>query len=283
MPELPEVESFKRHIDSTSLGKVMEEVVILSERTIRPVPIPTLVSRVRGRKFLRTFRHGKNLFVGTDTKDTWIHLHFGMTGRPIFVPEGEEYPRHARVLFRFAPGGALIFRDPRKFGKISLVQSPEDYIREHRLGPDPISSGCDLACFRGALTGKKGGAKAILMDQRIIAGIGNLYADEILFQACIHPLASIAGLGESDIERLYYTVKEILHTAVAYNAEYHLLPDSWIIHHRKIGEPCSCGGMVSRIKAAGRTTYFCPRCQKIHVHSREDADFVKGKPGTVFR
>lgn len=262
MPELPEVESFRKYIEATSHGNRVQEIVVSGGRVVRPVSPDTLISKVQGREFRRTLRHGKNLFIGTDVEDIWIYFHFGMTGRPVFITGDEEAPRYARVVFRFVSDGALVFRDPRQFGRVSLVQNPEDFIRDHRLGPDPLDSEFDLACFRTILDGKNGGAKAVLMDQHVMAGIGNLYADEILFQARIHPLTPVSRLYEADIERLFLVMKEILQKAVDFRAEYQRYPDAWIIHRRKEGEPCPCGGAVSRMKAAGRTTYYCPECQK---------------------
>jgi formamidopyrimidine-DNA glycosylase len=262
MPELPEVETFRRSLDPAALGKRITGVTVYNSRILGSVSEEELASRLRGRRFLSTRRHGKHLFVETDAPETWLYLHFGMSGYPLLLAGPEGIPAYTRALFSFEDGGALAFSDLRMFGKVDLVPDPDAYIRQRRLGPDALEADFDLSRFREALHGKTGAAKAVLLDQSVIAGIGNLYADEILYQARIHPLTPVGLLDEAQVRELYRTLREVLRVAVDRGADFSAFPDTFLLPRRHPGGSCPCGGIVERIQAAGRTTYFCPECQK---------------------
>jgi len=184
MPELPEVELFTRYFAGHALRQKVARVDVRDPR-ILGVREDVLDGAVRGRTFRRVLRHGKHLFA--DAGKEWLHLHFGMSGDLAYYRDTSDQPRFARVIFDFSNGTHLAFEDMRLFGVVDVTSSPEDYVREHNLGPDPISDAFTLTRFREIVAPRRGAVKSLLMSQDIIAGIGNLYADETLFQTGIHP------------------------------------------------------------------------------------------------
>ncbi len=260
MPELPDVEVFKKFFEEHSLNRKIQRVETLSEDILEGVNAGELNDRLAGRGFEGGYRHGKYLF-GRVTEDGYVVFHFGMTGYLDYVENGEEPPRHARVLFRFENGDSLAYISIRKFGYVSLTDSIESFTRRHSLGPDALSETVDFTAFKSALKGTNSAIKTVLMDQGRIAGIGNDYSDEILFQARIHPKRPAAGLSEDQMSKLCTAMKQVLVTAIEAGADPSRLPDSYLLPHRKNGENCPCGGTVRAEKISGRTAYYCPKCQ----------------------
>lgn len=259
MPELPDVEVFKRYVDATSLHQKIESVEVRERRILGSVSARKLRSALEGRRFESTRRHGKNLFVGLDDGG-WVLMHFGMTGSLKYYKDADDEPTHARVLISFGNVFHLAFDDQRLFGKVDLLENPEDFVREKELGPDPLE--LDAPSFRERLEGRRGGVKAALMDQKVVAGIGNIYSDEILFQARLHPRTSVARLDDQTLEKLYKEMRWVLKTAIEQGASPQELPDSFLLSRRREGERCPRGnGEIRKIKAAGRTAYYCPACQ----------------------
>ena len=259
MPELPDVEIFKRYVDSTSLHQKIRSVGVHNERILGGVSARELESTLKGRAFQSTRRHGKNLFVKLDDGG-WMLMHFGMTGSLAYFKNPDDEPPHSRVLFAFENGYHLALDDGRMFGKVDLVAGPEDFARERELGPDPLEM--DVTSFRERLQGTRGGIKATLMNQKMLAGIGNLYSDEILFQARIHPRTSVAQLDAPTLEKLHEETLRVLKTAIEREAYPQELPDSFLLSHRREGERCPReNGEIQKLQAAGRTAYFCPTCQ----------------------
>ncbi|MGB9979344.1 Fpg/Nei family DNA glycosylase [Methanobacterium sp.] len=260
MPELPEVEAFGKYLDKTSLDKNIENVEVKSPELIQNVDADDLKEKLEGHKFKYTKRHGKYTFTSLDN-DFWLILHYGMTGRLKYFKNPDEKPSYDRVLITFEDGSHLAFDDPRKFGKINLTSSIEDFIKEKRLGPDALE--IDLDTFNKIFEKKKGAIKTVLMDQHILAGIGNIYSDEILFQACIHPKAPANKLDNAQIERIFKVMKTILKTSVDKRMIDEELPDSFIIPHRRKNGKCpNSNTKLKTIKVSSRTAYYCPECQK---------------------
>lgn len=255
MPELPELEVFKRYVDSTSLHQDIEIVEVKNGKILGGVSTSGLKRGLEGRKFESTRRHGKHLFVELD-KGPWLLLHFGMTGGLKYYRDTDEEPAHARVLISFRNGYRLAFDDQRLFGKVDLIEDPDGYVEEHKLGPDPLD--LDFPAFRKRLEGRRGEIKATLMNQQVFAGIGNIYSDEILFQVRLHPKTSVGRLDESSLHNLHEQTRRVLRAAIERGAE----PDSVLLLHRQEGADCPRGnGKVQKTKAAGRTAYYCPTCQ----------------------
>lgn len=260
MPELPDVEVFKRYLDSTSLRQRVESVEIREQKILGSVSVRRLQNALKGREFESTRRHGKHLFVGLSGGD-WLMLHFGMTGRLKYFKDPENGPPHDRMLVTFDTGYRLAFDDQRIFGRVDMISSPEDFIEEHGLGPDPLSLG--PSTFKERLAGKRSAVKSALMNQRVLAGIGNVYSDEILFQTRLHPKTELRSLAGADLGNLHKATRRVLEKAIENGADPAKLPDSYLLPHRREGGECPrCGGEIAGYKVSGRTAYFCPACQK---------------------
>ena len=261
MPELPDIEIFKRYVNATSLHQKIRKVEVRNEKVLGASASSArkLRSTLKGRSFESTRRHGKNLFIRLD-EGGWMLLHFGMTGSLAYFESPDDEPPHSRLLFAFENGYHLAFDDARMFGKVDLIAGPEDYVRERELGPDPLE--LDAVSFRERLGRTRGGIKATLMNQKTLAGIGNLYSDEILFQARIHPRTSVAQLDDPTLLNLHKETLRVLNTAIRHEAYPQELPDSFLLSHRQEGARCPRGdGQIQKLQAAGRTSYFCPTCQ----------------------
>jgi formamidopyrimidine-DNA glycosylase len=267
MPELPDVETMRRYLASTSLHQTIEAVQVEGAGILldHGTSAQELQAGLEGRTFASTRRHGKHLFVALDGAGHaagFLELHFGMTGGLTYVEEPEEAPPYARVLFCFANGHRLAYHAMRKLGEVALIDDVERFVERRDLGPDALDPAFDLAAFKEAVAGRRVMVKAVLMDQRTMAGIGNVYVDEIAFQAGVHPRTSISQLDEETLARLYHAMKDVLRMAVACQAQPEQFPDSFLGPHRHEGGRCPrCGIALERVKVASRTAYFCPHCQ----------------------
>jgi formamidopyrimidine-DNA glycosylase len=260
MPELPDVEIFKRYLDRTSLHQRIVGVDVRNAYVLKNVSPRELMLRLTGCRFECTRRHGKHLFVRTGG-DLWLRLHFGMTGSLHYLKAGENTPAHARVRFVFEKGRQLAFDDQRQFGEVGLVANIDEFLKERALGPDALE--ISLSQFRDIFRKRRGAVKTILLNQRLVAGIGNLYADEILFRARIHPATQVSALKEKTIAKLFRATRNILKTAIAARADTDRLPKSWLLPHRGKGGKCPrCGRELRSAIISGRTAWFCARCQK---------------------
>ena len=259
MPELPDLEVFKRYVDSTSLHQNIENIEVKNGKVLGDVSAGGLKRGLEGRRFESTRRHGKHLFVELDNGG-WLLLHFGMTGDLKYYKDANEEPTHARVLISFRNGCHLAFDDQRLFGKVDLIEDPDCFILEHELGLDPLS--LDFPAFRERLEGRRGEIKATLMNQRIFAGIGNIYSDEILFQVRLHPKTGVGRLDGDALHDLHAQSQRVLRAAIERGASPQGLPDSFLLPHRREGADCRRGNAkIQKTKAAGRTAYYCPACQ----------------------
>ena len=260
MPELPEVETFKRYMDSTSLHQWITNVDVRDAYVLKRVSARELARRLKGRRFENSHRHGKHLFVRADD-ELWLRLHFGMTGWLQYLKRNEEPPKTARVIFRFADNCRLAFDDQRKFGEIELIKDVDEFLQRRCIGPDALDLG--LSEFKTIFRTHRGAVKAILLNQQLIAGIGNLYADEILFRARMHPATEAARLSDKDLARLFRATRYVLEKAIALKTDFNRLPKSWLLTHRgKHGRCPRCGRALKSATIGGRTSWFCAHCQK---------------------
>jgi formamidopyrimidine-DNA glycosylase len=260
MPELPEVETFKRYLDSTSLHQRIANIEVRDAYVLKRVSARELARRLKGRRFENTHRHGKHLFLRAGD-ELWLRLHFGMTGSLEYLNHDEETPKTARVLFNFTNNGRLVFDDQRKFGEIELIEDVDEFLQRRGLGPDALK--ISLSEFKAIVGKHSGAAKAILLNQQLIAGIGNLYADEILFGARMHPATEAASLSDKDLRRLFRATRHVLERAIALKTDFNRLPKSWLLTHRgKRGKCPRCGRLLKSSSIGGRTTWFCAYCQK---------------------
>ena len=260
MPELPEVETFKRYLDSTSLHQRINTVEVRDAYVLKRVSAGGLARRLKGLRFENSRRHGKHLFVRTGN-ELWLRLHFGMTGSLEYLNQHQEMPKTARVIFCFANNRRLAFDDQRKFGEIELIEDVDEFLQRRGIGRDALEIG--LSEFKRIFRTHRGAVKAILLNQQLIAGIGNLYADEILFRARIYPGTEAARLRDIDLTRLFRATRYVLGKAIALKTDFNRLPKSWLLLHRgKRGRCPRCGRALKSATIGGRTSWFCEHCQK---------------------
>ena len=265
MPELPDVELYKRHLEATCLGRTVAKVVVGDARILADLSATELARRLEGARITASRRHGKHLLVDLEPPG-WITMHFGMTGSLKHFSDGEQDPPYERVRFDFADGHHLAYIDARLLGRIGLTADADAFITAQGLGPDALDPRFDRAAFERALAGRKRDAKSLLMDQEVVAGIGNIYSDEILFQARLDPRTRCDRLDPRARHQLFDQIKTVLETAITSGAGAERLvdhlPGSFVIPHREKGGRCPrCGGEIASAKFSGRTAYFCPRCQ----------------------
>ncbi len=257
MPELPDVEVFRQYIEKTSLDKRIIDVIIKDERIMQADP-EIFVRTVTGNIFHSTHRHGKHLFVGLDT--SWMYMHFGMSGQPKYFNTMEEEPEHNRLLFTFENGYFLAYDCQRRLGKVDLIEDVDGFITKKNLGPDALA--IDESTFLDHIKGKRGYIKSALMNQKLIAGIGNIFSDEILFQARLYPKTKVRHLDVDELKEIYTIMKDVLKTGIKCEAEEEEFPDDYIIPHREKRGICPiCGANLGKIKVSGRSSYFCPEHQ----------------------
>lgn len=264
MPELPDVENYRRYLDAKALHKKIDHVEVGNTKILRGVSRKKLASALEGRKLEKSRRHGKQLFARLDNGE-WLTLHFGMTGYLAYFEDMDDEPRHDRLRVDFSNRHHLAFANQRMFGGAGLTPDPDRFIERKKLGPDALD--IDRKAFRELLNGRGGQIKSALMDQQLIAGIGNVYSDEILFHARLHPKTAAGKLQAKQVDSLYRAMRRVLETAIDRGAGTEevtrRVPKSWLLPHRKDGARCPrCAGKVATMKAAGRTAYYCPSCQK---------------------
>ncbi|MCU0448915.1 MAG: DNA-formamidopyrimidine glycosylase [Bernardetiaceae bacterium] len=262
MPELPEVESYRRYFEATALHQTVREVEVLDSKVVKVDP-DYLRQQLVGQRFTGTDRIGKYLFVHLSSGRVLL-LHFGMTGELAHYAPTAELPRFTRVRFGLANGYHLAFVDPRKFGRIELGDSVPQFQAAKGLSADALKLPLDN--FKAALAKRMAPIKSVLLDQAVAAGVGNWIADEMLFQARVHPLRRAAHLTQAETAGLHQVMLHILELAVAHEAYYRDFPPYFLLHSRGWTDapiaPCpGCAGEVAKTEVGGRATYFCPRCQ----------------------
>lgn len=259
MPELPDLQVFKEYVDATSLHQPILGVHAEAAGLRESVSAGTLRRRLEGRSLRSTRRHGKHLFVEVE-EDGWLRLHFGMTGRLVHF-RGDGAPDHTKLLLDFPDDYHLAYVNVRKFGEIGFVDDPDAFVEEQDLGPDALD--LDAAAFRERLSGRRGMIKTTLMNQRVLAGLGNEYTDEILLRAGLHPETRVPDLSEDELGRIHPSMREVVAAAVEARVKPERMPEDFLVGRRAAGEPCPrCGEPLEKIEVGGRPTYVCPREQR---------------------
>ena len=261
MPELPEIELIRQYTEENFLNHEIAEVDIRDASVVEPAA-SDLKKALVGTKLTNTQRLGKYLFISTE-KGPQLVFHFGMTGKLVFAGEDKKKePAYSRFVLSFKNKEKLYYADRRKIGKIYLAESLEAFKQDKSLGQDALE--VSLTDFETALEDKRGMIKAVLMDQHVISGIGNVYADEILFQERIHPKTHVDKLDRKALKNLYDTIRDVLKTAINYRGKRKDLPQHYLTPFRKEDGKCPTGsGKIEMIKVGGRSTYFCPSRQKL--------------------
>ena len=258
MPELPDVETYRRFLATHATGRRIERAVVTDEGALRDVSARTLDRALHGERFEEPGRRGKWLIA--PTSGPLLLFHFGMTGHFELGEGPDGRHRHDRVIFEL-DRGELRYRNMRKLGGLWMAADDED--ARHMLaalGPDALD--LDRRGFDRALAGRRGGLKAVLMNQAVVAGLGNLLVDEILWQARLHPLRRLDTLTPEERGRLHRKVRHVVRTSVD-RFDYVPSMRGWLNHVRgRPGARCPrCHTLLERTAVGGRTTWFCPTCQ----------------------
>lgn len=272
MPELPEVETITRSLRNggmtgdSVIGREIIGVELFNPRTLaEPERVEDAGMLLKNEVIRSVSRRAKYIHIRTERCSLIIHLR--MSGKLRLEAAAEALQQHDRFLCRFADGTKLVFNDVRKFGRVWVTRSPETVFAG--LGVEPLSDDFTASALMKLLKGKTGKIKTVLLDQSIIAGIGNIYADESLFRAGIHPERSASGLSGDEVSALHEAIRFVLQKGIEQNgasfdwayAGGHFQNDFQV--YQRTGSPCPrCGTPIERITVGQRGTHFCPRCQK---------------------
>jgi formamidopyrimidine-DNA glycosylase len=276
MPELPEVETTVNDLKPHMVGKKITGVDVLALGTIVGLSAGGFKEGLVGRKVADISRRGKNLIFKLDN-GKFLIVHMRMTGSLLLREATVKPEKSIRIIFFLEDGKAVFFRDSRGFGKMWLVSDANSVVG--RLGPEPLTTEFTPELLGKILQNRRTPVKALLLDQTLIAGIGNMYADEALYQARIHPLQPGNTLTRSEIKRLHGAIQAVLRKGIqnkGASTETYLRPSGtkgaahleFQVAHRK-GEECPvCGGPIERMTIHQRGAFFCPKCQKLHLNEK---------------
>ena len=270
MPELPEVETVRRELAPHVTGRTITGVTFEWDGIVKKVPVQDFVEGVTGKEVLSLRRRGKYLIFSLSS-GRYMIIHLKMTGSLLVQPSGSELPRFTRAVLHLDNRTDVVFRDPRKFGVMRLVDDPDTIVG--KLGPEPLEDEFTVDVLKQRFKGRKAPMKALLCDQNVIAGIGSMYADEVMFDTGIYPVRLPESLTEKEKEHLHEAIRRILDAAVenkGASVQNYYRPDGskgtahfeFNVAHR-LGQPCNvCGTPIERMVVRGRGTYYCPKCQK---------------------
>jgi formamidopyrimidine-DNA glycosylase len=303
MPELPEVETVARDLQRWVAGATITGAIVTWDRTIRqPQPAEAFVAEIAGASIRRVSRRAKTVLIHLEDGRV-MTVALRMTGALIVTPAGTPRDPYARVVFTLADGRELRYRDVRKFGRIGLwpggglrgvgagrgtrSKKVAEGAKRYRIGevfsghgPEPLSSSFSSRRFAERLARRSAKLKTLLLDQSFIAGVGNIYADEALWRARLHPLRAADTLDEGEIRRLHRTVRQVLREGIANRGSSfsdYVGADGQpganqerLAVYRRTDQPCyRCGRPIRRIVVGQRSTHFCPHCQREPVASVE--------------
>ncbi len=269
MPELPEVEVIAQGLQRLIGQSIIQQVEVLWPRSVACPEVPAFTHGLAGRHVMDVRRRGKFILFALDDGRCLL-AHLRMTGGFCVFPRTTPPHAYVRVIFHLADGRDLWYVDVRKFGRLYLVDSPDEIL--HELGVEPLSAEFTAERLADILRRRKRAVKPLLLDQRLIAGVGNIYADEALFRAGIHPLRRAADLTMEEVRGLHAAIREVLQEAIDHrgttlrnyrDADGETGENQFRLNvYRRQGEPCRrCGTPIERIVVGQRGTHFCPHCQ----------------------
>lgn len=270
MPELPEVEAARRGVELVALGKH----IVTARATVRRITHPSLSSfaaRLRGKQIMAAERSGKFLILHLKPQ-TFLVLHFGMTGWLQWASQNGERPRHTRAVLRLEDGSELRFVDVRTLGGLWTVNDLNEVQLLTTMGPDALSNFFSLEYLKATLSQRTVAIKTALLNQRIVSGIGNIYADEILWRARVHPAIASGHLGNMECDQIVRATRQVLQLACKRGGGVEGQGDFWDLFgspgtyqpkvSRREDKPCPhCKTPIERIVLGGRASHFCPVCQ----------------------
>jgi formamidopyrimidine-DNA glycosylase len=275
VPELPEVETIRRQLSALVEERRLEALTVADARWCAPLDPREVEAAVAGRTVRALSRRGKYLTWELE-RDVFLVCHLRMTGTMLYDPPPDQDPPHARVTFLLEDCHRVVFCDPRRFGtgELLLGSAALEAFYAARLGVEPLSVAFTAAHLRALARGRRAPVKAFLLDQTKVAGVGNIYADEALFRARIHPLRpagalrghqlgalrdAVVAVLEAGIDAGGATIDDFRHADGVRGSFQHAF-----LVHRRAGEPCAaCGTLIRKLVAAGRGTYVCERCQPV--------------------
>lgn len=275
MPELPEVETYVRDLTPLLREQTITGVTVLWPRIIAAPTVAQFMEGVLGQRFTSFSRRGKYMLLGLNSGNTLL-VHLRMTGRVIVYAQPMMPDKHTHVVFDLADGGQIHYQDSRKFGRLWLVTEPGTLLA--KLGVEPFAPTFEVNYLAAKLSSRTATIKALLLDQSIVAGVGNIYADESLFLAGIHPARPGNSLTNVEIKKLHSAVQQVLARAIAQHGsslgrssvqnyarpggEFGEFQEEHKVFQRT-GEPClACSQPIQRIVLGQRSTHFCPICQQ---------------------
>ena len=275
MPELPEAETIVRGLRPAIVGRTIRATEAIHLDVLRQ-PRRRFADRVRGRTVIGVERRGKNVLIRLD-EDRVVAVNLGMTGRLLPVLEGGARPRdssHPAVRFRFQGGGALVFDDTRRFGTVECLSAAEWRERSLRMGPEPLELSFTAEALHASLAASRAPVRSWLLDQRKVAGVGNIYANEALHRAGIHPERLARTVDRKHAGALHRGIRRVLQAAIDNGGttirDYRTASGDSGRYARRLrvygrdGEPCGrCGSEIRRIVFGGRSAFFCPGCQPL--------------------
>jgi formamidopyrimidine-DNA glycosylase len=276
LPELPEVETIRARLEPRLTGRTFERVVIADPRLTRPEPPERVAAELEGEQVRSVSRRGKYLIVEFES-GRHLLIHLRMTGSVQHpASRGFEADPHRRAVVRLDDGSDVAYRDVRRFGTWELLEPGDldEYFAARRLGGEPLGREFTVGALEAVFAGRRAPVKAALLDQRAAAGVGNIYADEALWQARIHPLRPAGSLTREELAALRKGVRQALEMGIARQGatlrDYSdpdgvrgRMQDKFRVYGR-VGQPCDrCGTPIEKIRAGGRGTWFCPNCQQL--------------------
>ncbi|HVS85083.1 MAG TPA: bifunctional DNA-formamidopyrimidine glycosylase/DNA-(apurinic or apyrimidinic site) lyase [Gaiellaceae bacterium] len=295
MPELPEVESVRRQLEPGLVGRRFERVEIADPRLVRPYDPDEVAAELQGERVAAVERRGKYLIVRFDSGRVLL-VHLRMTGSLLHAPRGtlEDDP-HRRVVVKLDDGSDVAYRDVRRFGTWLLLEPGEaDAYVDERVGVEPLEAVFTAAHLAGRLARRRAPIKAALLDQRTLAGMGNIYVDEALWRARLNPLRPAASIDRNEVRRLHKGIREALAHGIARQGstlrDYRLpdggmgaMQDEFRAYGRG-GEPCDrCATPIAKTRVAGRGTWYCPRCQPVDPAEAQAASSSSSRPSRSSR
>jgi formamidopyrimidine-DNA glycosylase len=276
MPELPEVELVARSLERLVAGRRILAARLLRERLAPDTPPRTFARLLRGAQITAVGRRGKHILAHLDNGRVLI-THLRMTGRFLYLPPAAPLPKHTHALFELDDARRLVFTDQRHFGMMKVVPAAELHeTKELRsLAPEPFSDEFTPAYLRAALARSRRTLKETLLDQKRVLGLGNIYAAEVMFLARVNPFTTAAQLSKARVPRLHRAILEVLGESLALGSTMNVDPENidgsyyggsyegrWRVYDRE-GKPCpACRASIRRVAHAGRSTFYCPRCQR---------------------
>lgn len=283
MPELPEAETIVRGLRRSIVGERITRAEVLKPDVLRE-PRRRFTPRVRDHTIIAVDRRAKNVLIRLDG-DRVLAVNLGMTGRLLpfdAPPRGRRRPTHPAVRFRFESGGLLVFDDTRRFGTVECLSAEAWNARSASMGPEPLASSYRVSDMRLALQASRAPIRSWLLDQRRIAGVGNIYAAEALFIAGVHPARRARDLRSSEVQGLHGAVRQVLRRAIDAGGttirDYRNAEGGQGRYARRLhvygreGEPCvRCSEPIVRIVFGNRAAFFCPRCQPERMPAGGDA------------